>query len=458
MAGTGLDPPQRSQARRSLFPTKSFPTVMLQGVSPPAAAHPIRLTGVIDIGSSKIVCVALAPAKDASPHPAGPDPDGLRWVGLGVRPAEGMKCGEITDTLQAEAAIVGAIADAERAAGASLDHIILGVGCGRLSSLQIDLATALSPTIVQPDDVKRLRRGARTYAERDQRWSLFEEVGQFRLDGATFLKAPLERFGRKLEAAMTLVTADAAPVGRLVATTERSGLPVTRLTPGPLAAAWAVTSEAERKGGITVVDLGAGLTSIVTFIASRLVRLETVTVGGRQLTQDVALALQIPFASAERIKTDCASVAIAHAEGMEAAWQPSRSGFNVDGRLAFAGVGSEPRADLCEILSPRLDIMLRHVADHLDALPSVVADQGRVVLTGGGSLLSGLETYAARLLGRPVRLGSPQMMPGLGTAALPPLAAIAGLAEMASRSGQGRVGVARAHLDRQQASVRIQAA
>ncbi len=400
---------------------------------PPSSLHASGLTGVLDIGSSKVVCVALAPEPRSD----------ARWVGLGVRPAEGIKCGEIIDTALAEVAIVGAIADAERAAGASLDHVILGVGCGRLATVNVDLAVALDPTIVKADDIRRLRQGARTYAERDNRWSLFEEVSSFRLDGASHATAPLERFGRKLEASMTLVTADAGSVGRLVATTERSGLPVIRLTPSPLAAAWAVTSEADRKAGITVVDLGAGFTSVVTFIGNRLARLETVTIGGRQLTQDVAAALQIPFASAERIKSECASVDPAHAVGRDAQMHRSAGGFLADGLPDHSGVTSETRADLCEILSPRLEAMLRHVADHLDALPSIVADSGRLVLTGGGSLLSGLPAYAARLLGRPVRLGRPQPKAGqtswgIGPTALPPLAAAAGLAEMAGRARHGR--------------------
>jgi cell division protein FtsA len=406
---------------------------------PPASAPRSGLTGVVDIGSSKVVCVALAPGSLGH----------ARWVGLGVRAAEGLKCGEITDTTLAESAIIGAIADTERAAGASLDHIILGIGCGRLASLQVELAVPLDPAIVRAEDIRRLRQGARTYAERDHRWSLFEEVCGFRLDGTRHTTAPLECFGRRLEANMTLVTADAGPVGRLVATTERSGLPVTRLTPAPLAAAWAVTTDAERKGGITVVDLGAGFTSVVTYIGGRVARLETVTVGGRQLTQDVAAALQIPFASAERIKTECASVDPAHAVGGDAHAHRSGGGFIADGQPVPAGVMSETRADLCDILSPRLEAMFRHVADHLDALPAVVADSGRLVLTGGGSLLAGLPAYAARLLGRQVRLGKPQPAPGqpswgVAPAALAPLAAVAGLAEMAGRARHGAI--ARAHV------------
>lgn len=390
------------------------------------APSPSGLTGVIDIGSSKIACLALDAGAQGGP----------RWAGLGIRPAEGIKCGEIVDAGLAERAIVGAIADAERAAGAPLEAIALGLGCGRLVSLDVDLAVALDPTIVLDSDIQRLRSSARAYAERDRRTSLMEDVRQFRLDGVCHDRPPLERFGRKLEAAMSMVTADREAVARISACVERAGLPVMRAIPSPLAAGLAVTSEAERRAGITVVDLGAGLTSIATFIAGRLARLETVTLGGRQLTQDVAAALQIPFASAERIKTECASVHPAHVSGSDAYTQRIQDGFIADGHVASDGITSETRAKLCEILSPRLDTMLRHVADHLDALPSVVADSGRVVLTGGGSRLGGLAAYAARLLGRPVRLGTPQAAPGMAPHLLPALAAVAGLAGM---TGQGRL-------------------
>jgi len=68
------------------------------------------------------------------------------------------------------------------------------------------------------------------------------------------------------------------------------------------------------------------------------------------------------------------------------------------------------------------------VRDRLGASPFAAEPGGRVVLTGGGSQLTGLPELASRILGRPVRVGRPLGISGLPEAAKgPAFAAAAGL-------------------------------
>lgn len=385
-----------------------------------------ELTGVLDVGSSKLVCVPLVFEN------GGLGNGGPRWVGLGVRPAEGIKAGEIVDPSAAEAALAAVIADAERSAGAALSRIVVGVGCGRMASHAFTAEVSLDPTVVQASDIARIRRSVRSLAERDARMLLHEDT-RYALDGRASAPAPIERFGRRLEADVIAVTADAVPLQRLIAGVGRAGIEIAGIVPSPLAAALAVTSEAERRDGIAVVDMGAGLTSMTSFVGGRLERLETVTIGGRQLTADVASALQLPLASAERIKQECASLASAHAETSDDAVHRLDSGQSVGGRSAATSSidNATARATVCDILLPRLDTILGHVGDHLDATSVGRAGRGRVVLTGGSSQLPGLATYAARILGCPVRLGRPGAGSFQATAAVPSFAAVAGMAALA---------------------------
>lgn len=403
------------------------------------------LTAVLDIGSSKIVCVVLGSVGGDEPL----------WAGLGVRPAEGITCGEVAEPSDAQAAIASAIADAERSAGRSIASVILGVSCGRLATVRANATISLDPTIVRPEDIKRLLRGARVFAERGGRYRLHDDVLGYRLDQQLFAAPPMDRFGRHLDVELVSVTADAVPVRRLIAATEASGVPVVSVVPLPVAAAMAVTTPAERVHGVTVVDCGAGLTSITSFAGGRLMRVESVMVGGRQITQDVAAALQVSFASAERIKHEYASVHIAHAGVVDASTHRFNSGSNADMRQAPdlpVHSTAAMRGALSEIASLRIDNVLRHVADHLDAVSFTTAASGRVVLTGGGSSLSGLAAYAAQILGCPVRLGRPPAIEGLGVASLgvaglgagrlPSFAAIAGLAGKGRRTDVGRTAAA----------------
>jgi cell division protein FtsA len=77
------------------------------------------------------------------------------------------------------------------------------------------------------------------------------------------------------------------------------------------------------------------------------------------------------------------------------------------------------------IITPRVEEILEMVRDHLAACPIAADRRGHVVLTGGASQLNGLPELAARLIGRPVRLGRPLGIAGSPDAAKGPAFAVA---------------------------------
>ena len=75
------------------------------------------------------------------------------------------------------------------------------------------------------------------------------------------------------------------------------------------------------------------------------------------------------------------------------------------------------RATLIHIIKPRVEEILEMVRDRLAASPFAAEPRGRVILTGGACQLTGLPDLAARILGRPVRIGRPLGIAGLPEAA-----------------------------------------
>ncbi|MEJ7711645.1 MAG: cell division FtsA domain-containing protein [Pyrinomonadaceae bacterium] len=155
------------------------------------------------------------------------------------------------------------------------------------------------------------------------------------------------------------------------------------------------------------------------------------SLGGSHFTNDIAFGLRTPIPEAERIKrvAGCAaSISLSEMERGEMVEVPS--------------VGGRPprqlsRQILCDILQPRAEEVLMHVADEIRESGWERQLSSGVVLTGGGALLGGMVEIAEQVFDAPVRLGYPQRdrFGGLiDDVQSPAWAAAAGLCLVAARS------------------------
>jgi cell division protein FtsA len=366
----------------------------------PAPEH----VGVLDIGTSKIVCMiaTLRPAAGGSDSGLPSVPE---FAGLGHQRSMGIKAGVIIDLDAAEHAVRAAVAQAERMAGVTLDEVQIGVACGRLKSSHFTAEAKIGRGVVQPSDLTRLSDGARSYTEKDGRILVHLNRLAYTLDGAAGIRDPLGMAGRLLSANLHAVTADDAPLRNLLLLAERCYLTPTSLVPTSLASALAATTEDERRLGVTLVDIGAGVTTIAVFADGHYLFTDTLAHGGGHMTFDIAKSLATPLAEAERIKAVYGTVVTAASDEHEV------FSYSLAGEPDGVRHASN-KARLRTILLPRVETLLIHVRDRLDVAGMAAYGSGRMVLTGGASQIIGLAGFAADVLGRPVRVGRPTLMAG----------------------------------------------
>src|SRR6201997_1247444 len=114
---------------------------------------------------------------------------------------------------------------------------------------------------------------------------------------------------------------------------------------------------------------------------------------------DLARGLNARVVDAERIKTLYGSVLTGASDERDMIAVPPAANAEREAPHLVS------RASLARIIKPRIEEILEMVRDRLAASPFAAEPRGRVVLTGGASQLTGLPDLAARILGRPVRIG-----------------------------------------------------
>ncbi len=365
---------------------------------------------ILDVGSSKICCMIARLTPRAAGEALRHRTHTIQVLGFGLHQARGIKSGVVVDLDQAENSIRLAVDAAERQADITVESLIVNVSSGRLNSDTLSASVSLNGHEVDDSDIRRvLQAGAEHLLTVDRSVVHSMPIG-YSLDDGKGIRDPRGMIGDDLAVDMHVVTAQSAPLKNLELCINRCHLDVEMMVATPYASGLSCLVDDEAELGVACVDLGGGTTTISIFVDGQFVHSDAIAMGGNHVTMDLARGLSTRLADAERIKTLHGSALLSLSDDQELVAVPP---VGDDDRDLFNQV---PQAALTRIIRPRVEEILELVRDRLEASGFSAHVGRRLVLTGGGSQLTGMTETARRILGRNVRLGRP-----LGVAGLPEL-------------------------------------
>jgi cell division protein FtsA len=372
-------------------------TPKMKPVSPRRSA----IVAVLDIGTSKIVCM-IARLKPQQPQEVlRRRSHGVEILGVGHTEARGIKSGAVVNLAEVEEALRHAIDLAEREASVQLESVVVSLSSGRPASEFYAVKVNVAGSSVTDGDIARALAAGCRHSVRSGRVLLHSMPTGFSLDGVRGVGEPRGMLAREFGVDMHVVTADVAAARNIMLAVERCHLEVESMAAAPYAAGLSVLADDEADIGAALIDLGAGTTTTAVFSGGRFVHADGFALGGNHITADLARGLNARLSDAERIKTLHGSVLAGGSDERDMVTVPS---VGDDDREPPQFVS---RASLVRIVKPRVEEILEMVRDRLAASPFAAEPRARVVLTGGASQLTGLAELATRILNRPVRIGRP---------------------------------------------------
>ena len=377
-------------------------TVRLRVASEVPAYRP-GLVAALDIGSSKIACL-IGRAEHS----------GLRILGAALRESQGIRAGTIVSLDLAEESIRDCVAAAENHADARIQNVLISINCGQPVSVISRSIMALDGALVSDAHLRALLADARTRCTLENHEIIQSAPTAYVVDEARGVRDPSGMYCQRIGVEMHAVAVKPSPYQNLRLAVERCHLNVVGSLFAPYASALASLTEDEKQLGATLIDMGAGVTSIAVFMEGHLVHADVVPMGGWQVTTDLARMLSAPLSAAERAKT-LYGAALGDLElGADVV---AIHQMGEDGEEAAMRV---PRSMLTRIIQARLEETLGEVQTRLRASGFDVAAGRRAVLTGGACQLAGVRELASRVLNKQVRIGRPQNLPGLPAASSGP--------------------------------------
>lgn len=367
----------------------------------------------LDVGTENVRAVMTSLDKDGA----------LSVVGYGEAPNTGMRKGSVVNLSGPAEAIDKVLGEVERMTGKEIDSAVVSINGTSIYSFRTTgmIVTGPENHEINEEDLARIEDVA-VRGQLPPNLEVLEVVPlEYSLDNHTGIKNPLGMIGTKLEVRTNVVSALAQNCMNLRRTTEGVKVAAERLVPSVVAAAEVVMNEAQAENGVAIVDIGAATTGVAIFEEGDLQHVGVIPIGSNNITNDLAIVLEISRAVAEDIKRRFVTGAFSESE-KEIIIKQGREELRFD------------RFEVNELVKGRLKEIFEAVRKELKQAHYDKRLPEGIVLVGGGAKMRDIEIYAKEVLEAAVRVGVPNGFNGVAEAvAKPEYAAAAGLALMAAR-------------------------
>lgn len=359
------------------------------------------VTAVLDIGTTKIVCLIATTSEEGV----------FAVTGVGHQLARGIKSGVITDINEASASISAAVHAAEQMAGVTIEQVIVSANGAGLKSRHVAVELdVLADGVSDQDIADIIYEGCASLSAEDIS-ILHCFPAHYTLDGARGLRDPRGMIGSKLGADLQIITAREHYLKNVAQCIGRAHLNVADHVVACHASALSALEKDEMDLGVTLIDMGGGTTSFSVFVGGRNVYSDSIPIGGSHVTSDIAQGLSTSLHHAERLKTLHGS-AVNSVRDSEVMIDVPQLGEREDEDEPT----TMPRAMLVGVIRPRMEEIFELIRGKLEASGVSKMAGRRCVLTGGASQMIAVSDLAERMLGKQVRKGKPAAIAGLAEA------------------------------------------
>ncbi|MEW5795121.1 MAG: cell division protein FtsA [Candidatus Zixiibacteriota bacterium] len=346
------------------------------------------IVAALDIGTTKVFC--LVGEMDA---------EGAIYVtGHGVAPADGLKRGVVVDMDKTVKAIEKAVGDAQMVSGVEIDRVSVGIAGEHIRSINSHgvVTVSRSDNEITAADVKRAIDAARTVALPVDREIIHVVPQAYSVDDQSGIQDPVGMNGVRLEVEAHIVTASVTTARNVYRALERCHLGVDHVVLEALALSQVLLNDTNLEAGCVLLDIGGDITSVSVFFDGAIRHSSTVSLGGRNVANDIAIGLRTSVSQAEELKIAHGAALTTHVDATEMIEVPGPGG---------RAAREISRNVLVSIIEPRMEEIFSLVARDLRQVVSLDRLASGMILTGGGAALAGCTELAEQIFDVPVRVG-----------------------------------------------------
>src|SRR6186713_1860755 len=353
----------------------------------------------LEIGTSKI-CVVVGESR----------PDGtLKILGVGQAPSRGVRKGEIVDFETAMKCVHEAVVDAEQKSDVMIKSVYIAIAGSHLQSFNNRgcVMVAEDHEEIDEQDIEDVKINAREVSIPAPNAFLHSIIQHYHVDGQDGVLNPVGMLGHQLEADFHIIHGVRTRIQNTIRCVKELPLEVEDVVFTALASAQIVLTQNQKNLGALVIDMGGGTTDYILYVDGAVKQSGVLAVGGDHITNDISMGLRIPMTRAEKLKIEEGSTVLGNCLPGEVILLKDDSGF--------AGKEIE-RETLNTIIHLRLREAFELLKRRLEEEPYLGYLGAGIFITGGCSLLSGIDYLASEIFEIPANLTHAQAAWGVTSA------------------------------------------
>ena len=307
-------------------------------------------------------------------------------VGVGESETKGVRHGYINNVSETISSLKIAVSMAEKSSGIKIRRAFVSVSGTTLRS-EISSGESIvskADSEVTNLDIKKALEDCENNLNLNNKKVIHSFPLYYKLDGKEVLGRIEGMHGNKLEIKALFITYSSQHLEDLLEVVASAGIEPIDIIASPVAASYIALSDKQKIVGSGLVNIGAENTSLVVFENGSLVYLYTFSIGGDDITNDIALGLKIPLEKAESLKLGDMSE-------------------------------NYSKKKLDEIIEARLSDIFELIENHLKKIKRNELLPAGIVFVGGGASTGKLEELSKSGLKLPSKIGTTEIFGNIKT-------------------------------------------
>ncbi len=320
-------------------------------------------------------------------------------------PSAGIEDHSVVDARDLANALEGISRKLRTSVDFPLENVVFVVPTGQIQFHETEASMRPSGrgTVVEADGQRLLDKSRPAFASNDRH--LIHVIPQaYSLDGKETERLPVGKTGQDLRVLSMSVSCEADTAANIREAARMVGSERVALMAGPVAESHAALTDTERERGAAVLSIGERISTVTVMHYGHYLGSAKIGIGAHHFTNDLAIALDLPYPTAEAVMEQVATFSDTVGP-RRAAITVADEGMDID------------RVEMVATLRDRAEELFSLTEDAIDSIAGDRELPGGLAIAGQPILRDGLSNLGRSVISMPIHWAAPRGIEGIPLAA-----------------------------------------